>query len=383
MGYIAVKGGTEAIHNASELAEFYRVKGNTTPIDIKQIRAQMRLAIDKVMGEGGIYAPEYAAIALKQAEGDVFEAAFILRAFRTTLQRNFYSEVINTREMFVKRKISSSFREIPGGQVLGPTRDYIQRMLDTEKFSEDAKVLEEFLEYFDKKVEKEKLESTKIYGKVIDLLRSEGLLMPVDEDYDKTVKDVTREAVKFPAPRSVTLQMLARGETGGMMALAYSSMRGFGNVHGTIGELRYGSVKVIVTDGKGRKRYIGSINVTECEMITKVNTTKKTKVPYFSIGYGLVFGQNENKAICMSILDRGIRSNDSKSPANNQEFALYHTEGVEALGFTNHLKLPHYVTFQSGLNNLREAVKRNVEKVEEQNKVYKAMKQQKKEEVND
>ena len=85
----------------------------------------------------------------------------------------------------------------------------------------------------------------------------------------------------------------------------------------------------------------------------------------------------------MSILDRGIRSNDSKSPANNQEFALYHTEGVEALGFTNHLKLPHYVTFQSGLNNLREAVKRNVEKVEEQNKVYKAMKQQKKEEVND
>jgi alpha-D-ribose 1-methylphosphonate 5-triphosphate synthase subunit PhnI len=285
--------------------------------------------------------------------------------------------------MVVKRKISSSFREIPGGQVLGPTRDYIQRMLDTEKYNEDEKVLEEFLEYFDKKVDKEKLESTKIYGKVIDLLRSEGLLMPVDEDYDKTVKDVTREAVKFPAPRSVTLQMLARGETGGMLALAYSSMRGFGNVHGTIGELRYGSVKLMITDGKGRKRYIGSINVTECEMITKVNTSKKTKVPYFAIGYGLVFGQNENKAICMSILDRGIRSNDNKSPANNQEFALYHTEGVESLGFTNHLKLPHYVTFQSGLNNLREAVKRNIEKVEEENKVYKAMKQHKKEEFND
>ena len=136
MGYIAVKGGTEAIHNAGELAEFYRVKGETAPIDIKQIREQMRLAIDKVMGEGGIYAPEYAAIALKQAEGDVFEAAFILRAFRTTLQRNFYSETINTREMFVRRKISASFREIPGGQVLGPTRDYTQRTLDTAKASE-------------------------------------------------------------------------------------------------------------------------------------------------------------------------------------------------------------------------------------------------------
>ena len=42
MGYVAVKGGTEAIHNASELAEFYRVRGNTTPIDIAQVRSQMR-----------------------------------------------------------------------------------------------------------------------------------------------------------------------------------------------------------------------------------------------------------------------------------------------------------------------------------------------------
>jgi alpha-D-ribose 1-methylphosphonate 5-triphosphate synthase subunit PhnI len=284
----------------------------------------------------------------------------------------------------VKRKISSSFREIPGGQVLGATRDYIQRMLDTEIYNEDENAIEEFLGNFDKKLDKDKLESAKVYGKVIDLLHAEGLLMPVDENYDKTVKDVTREAVKFPAPRSVTLQMLARGETGSMMALAYSSMRGFGTGHGTIGELRYGSVNVQVTDVRGRKRYIGSINVTECEMITKVNTTKKTKVPYFAIGYGLVFGQNETKAICMSILDRGIRSKDNSSPANNQEFALYHTEGVEAVGFTNHLKLPHYVTFQSGLNNLREAVKRNIEKVEEDSKFYKAMKKQyKKEEVND
>src|ERR1044071_4587557 len=124
MGYVAVKGGTDAIHNAQELVEFYRLKDATDPIDVKQIQSQLRLAIDKVMGEGGVYAPEYAAIALKQSEGDVFEAAFILRAFPATLQRKFYSQTINTREMFVKRKISSSFREIPGGQILGPTRDY-------------------------------------------------------------------------------------------------------------------------------------------------------------------------------------------------------------------------------------------------------------------
>ncbi len=384
MGYVSVKGGVEAIENSKELVEFYRVKDRTKPLEIKQIQSQLRLAIDKIMGEGSLYAPEYAALALKQMEGDVLEAAFVLRAFRATLQRKYYSELISTRDMFVRRKISSSFREIPGGQVLGATRDYIQRMLDTEKYDEDEKTIERFLENFNKKIDKNKLERAKTYGKVIDLLRTEGLLMPVEENYDKTVKDVTREAVKFPAPRSVTLQMLARGETGSMMALAYSCMRGFGMGHGTIGELRYGSVKILVTDVKGRKRYIGSINVTECEMITKVNTSKKTKIPYFAIGYGLVFGQNETKAICMSILDRGIRSRDTSSPANNQEFVLYHSEGVEAMGFTNHLKLPHYVTFQSGLNNLRESVKRNALKAEEQNKFYQAIfKQSKKEKVND
>jgi alpha-D-ribose 1-methylphosphonate 5-triphosphate synthase subunit PhnI len=359
MGYVAVKGGTEAIHNASELAEFYRIKGDTTPIDIKQIRAQMRLAIDKVMGEGGIYAPEYAAIALKQAEGDVFEAAFILRAFRTTLQRNFYSEMINTREMFVKRKISSSFREIPGGQILGPTRDYTQRTLDTAKATETVNHIKEFLAEFDAKIDPEKLESISSFGKVIDILKNEGLLKPVDNNEDRRITDITREAIKFPAPRSARLQMMARAETGGLMALGYSSQRGFGSVHPTVGELRYGSIPVRVKDASGRTRYIGKIEVTECEMITGSKPGKKNTPPYFSIGYGLCFGHNETKVICMSTLDSAMRRPELGAPANDQEFVLYHTEGVEAMGFTNHLKLPHYVTFQSLLSNTRAAVERN------------------------
>jgi alpha-D-ribose 1-methylphosphonate 5-triphosphate synthase subunit PhnI len=359
MGYVAVKGGTEAIHNAGDLAEFYRVKGETSPIDIKQIREQMRLAIDKVMGEGGIYAPEYAAIALKQAEGDVFEAAFILRAFRTTLQRNFYSDTINTREMFVRRKISASFREIPGGQVLGPTRDYTQRTLDTSKATETDKDIKAFIADLEGKIDPEKLQGISTFDKVIDLLKNEGLLKPIDPTEDTTLKDITREAVKFPAPRSARLQMMARGETGGLMALGYSSMRGFGSVHPTVGELRYGTVPVSVKDAGGRKRYIGKIEVTENEMITGSKALKKNMPPYFTIGYGLCFGHNETKVISMSILDSAMRRPELGAPANDQEFVLYHTEGVEAMGFVNHLKLPHYVTFQSQLSNNRIAMERN------------------------
>jgi len=376
MAYVSVKGGADAIANAKELVEYYRLRYKTSPIEVNQIRTQLRLAVDKIMGEGSLYAPEYAALALKQMEGDVLESAFVLRAFRATLQRRYYSDIINTREMLVKRKISSSFREVPGGQVLGPTRDYTQRLMDADKYFETTESIEKFLKEFESKIDRNKMLEINTYDKVIDLLKREGLLMPVEESYNKTVKDVTREAIKFPAPRSVTLQMLARAETGGVMTMGYSSMRGFGDGHGTIGELRYGAVKVRITDPKGRKRYIGSIDVTECEMITKINTNKTTKVPYFAIGYGLVFGQNETKAICMSILDRGIRSGKKENPCNNQEFVLYHTEGVEAMGFTNHLKLPHYVTFQSGLNNLRESVKRNQQDQEEKTKLYRVISKQ-------
>jgi len=362
MGYVAVKGGSDAIHNSRELVEFYRLKDATTPLDIWQVRSQLRLAVDKVMGEGGLYGPEYAALALKQSEGDVFEAAFILRAFRATLQRKYYSLPINTREMFIKRKISSSFREIPGGQVLGPTRDYSQRMLDTHMADEESAHVRQFLESFAAKIDPARLAEITTYGKVIDLLKEEGLLKAVGNDEDTTLKDITREAIKFPAPRSARLQMLARAETGGLMALGYSSMRGFGSVHPTVGELRYGTVPVRVKDIKGRIRYIGKIEVTEAEMIAEMKSSSKKAIPYYSIGYGLCFGQNDTKAICMGILDRAMRSPDSSSPPNDQEFVLYHTEGIESLGFTNHLKLPHYVTFQSGLSNVRAAVQRNGEK---------------------
>jgi alpha-D-ribose 1-methylphosphonate 5-triphosphate synthase subunit PhnI len=359
MGYVAVKGGADAIHNSHELIEFYRLRNATTPIEIRQIQAQLRLSVDKVMGEGGLYAQEYAAIALKQAEGEVFEAAFIMRAFRTTLQRRFYSETINTREMFVKRKISASFREIPGGQILGPTRDYTQRILDTSKASETQEQIRSFLKSFHSKIDTTKLEGIKTFTKVIDLLKAEGLLKEMDEREDRSLIDITREAIRFPAPRSARLQMLARAETGGLMAMGYSSMRGFGTVHPTVGELRYGSVPVRIKDGSGRVRYVGKIEVTEAEMISNISKAKKNSVPKYTIGYGLCFGQNDTKVICMGILDTCMRSSNNSLPANDQEFVLYHTEGIESMGFTNHLKLPHYVTFQSGLSNMRAAAERN------------------------
>jgi alpha-D-ribose 1-methylphosphonate 5-triphosphate synthase subunit PhnI len=366
MGYVAVKGGQDAITNAADLVEFYRWRERPHPIDHEQFRPQFRLLIDKVMGEGSLYAPEHAALALQQVEGDVFEAAFILRAYRATLQRRYYSETIDTREMFVQRRISSAFREIPGGQILGPTRDYTQRLLNPAQMHLGLGPIETFLDGFKGRLDPARLKGVTTFGKVIDLLMAEGVMRrDMYPNEDRRLVDVTREAIKFPAPRSARLQMLARAETGGLMCLGYSSMRGYGDKHGTVGELRVGDVPVRLSDPRGRRRYLGRIKVTETEMIGRSPVKKKGSVPFLSVGYGLCFGQNETKGICMGMLDSALRVPNPQNPANNQEFVLYHTECVEAYGFTNHLKLPHYVTFQAGLQNLRDVVQRTAHKHEQ------------------
>ncbi len=363
MGYVAIKGGEDAIDNASRLVEYERLKSESPPLTIEQVKTQFRAGIDRIMGEGSLYAPEHAALALKQVEGCTLEGAFMLRAYRATLKRSYYSTILDTRSMRVERRISSAFREIPGGQILGPTRDYTVRLLNTDLASETFGSVKSFLEDIDSELQLSDEEAPRSFCKVVDMLKEQGILRPVDEDEEeekRRVVDVTREAIKFPAPRSAALQMLARAETGGIAALAYSSMRGFGSAHPTIGELRVGHVGVSVRDRRGRSRYIGRIRVTECEIVSKLKQKGKSSVPYMSLGYGLCFGHNETKAIGMGILDRSMRVAD-EHPANSQEFVLYHTEGIESYGFTNHLKLPHYVTFQSGLDNLRNAMKRRDE----------------------
>ncbi len=361
MGYVAVKGGQDAIENANKLVDYFRWKGRTEPIGVDQARTQMRLAVDRAMGEGSLYAPEHAALALLQVEGDSFEAAFHLRAYRATLERRYFSETLNTREMFVHRRISSTFREIPGGQILGPTRDYSFRLLNPALLNASLGSIETFIEGLREEVDPAKLHGMTTYKKVIDIFLNEGLMSRQPRpDEDRRVFDVTREAIKFPVPRSAVLQMLARSETGALMCMAYSTMRGFGDSHGTVGELRVGEVPVRIVDRRGRKRYVGKIKVTETEMVgggrrrsAQAGNRSGGEEPVLSIGYGLCFGQNETKGICMGMVESALRSPNPDNPANNQEFVLYHTEVIEAYGFTNHLKLPHYVTFQAGLESAR------------------------------
>ena len=352
MGYAAVSGGQEAISQVEELLRLLRSGGGSPPLEVNQLKDQQRLAVDRVMGEGSLYAPTIAALALKQAEGDGFEASLLVRAYRATQVRKYYSRPVDTSRMRIIRRISAAFQDVPGGQILGPTRDYTQRLLDFSLLEDERAAVRDFLERIGRVSANEKLPST--FPKVIELLRQEGLLAEAEPDSGRLV-DITRESLVFPCPRSAKLQSLARAETGAMVALAYSSIRGYGDIHPYLGELRVGHVPIYIDpSGEDSPVCAGWVLVTEAEVIAQYAEGEKGEIPRFTLGYGLCFGHNELKAIAMAILDRSTRSRaPDKAPAEDEEFVLYHTDGIESSGFVAHWKLPHFVTFQSAMDRLR------------------------------
>jgi alpha-D-ribose 1-methylphosphonate 5-triphosphate synthase subunit PhnI len=150
---------------------------------------------------------------------------------------------------------------------------------------------------------------------------------------------------------------MARGETGGLLSLAYSNMRGYGDVHPTIAELRVGYLPVEVPHPvSGEPMEIGEVLMTECEVVASHRIDPDSGQAYLTTGYGACFGHNETKAICMAILDRALdngRRFGVSNPSEDPEFVLMHVDGIDSMGFAIHYKMPHYVTFESDLDRAR------------------------------
>jgi alpha-D-ribose 1-methylphosphonate 5-triphosphate synthase subunit PhnI len=371
MGYVAVRGGTEAIEASIERLKYERLRKKRI-LDADAVEAGMRALVDQVMSEASLYDERVAALSIKQAEGSPEEAVFLMRAFRSTLPRRHCSLTIEAASMRVERRISASFKDVPGGQILGASCDYTHRLIDEglawESEEEAASWVAEYLERTEDAGREDRVPHT--LPSAIDYVRELGLIerRPLD---DAEPLDVTRKSIAFPTKRSERLQILSRGQTGAVTALGYAALRGYGaTLHPTVGELRVGSVEVYVPDpfaaagpAEGRAGrpedayYIGRIRLTEAETLVPVHSRgpEGERGISFDIGYGAAFGQNETKAIAMSVLDQCLESGDKRYPTQDEEFVLLHVDSVEATGFISHLKLPHYVTFQSKLDAARKS----------------------------
>ncbi|MBN1312775.1 MAG: carbon-phosphorus lyase complex subunit PhnI [Anaerolineae bacterium] len=340
MAYVAVRGGEQAIRQAEKL---YRALNHPFGAGlVHAIERCLPYLIDRVMGEGSVYAPDLAALAIAQSGGDLYEAVLLLRAYRSTLPRLSYAEPVTNETMFTVRRISAAFKDIPGGQILGPTLDYSHRILDLDILAGNDPP---------KDAEPEKAEDPALpaYPRVSDWQRLNGLLAPLPESEPPDpadLPDVTREPITFPAPRAHRLQSLARADTGGVLALGYAGMRGYGLTHPTVNEVRLAYADVRLRHPvTGVIFSAGRVRVSQTEVVG-------TKADELELGFAATMGWNEVKTISAAMLDMEMDREDVH-PAHTDEFVLYHTEAVEASGFCIHYKLPHYVTFNSSLDSIR------------------------------
>jgi alpha-D-ribose 1-methylphosphonate 5-triphosphate synthase subunit PhnI len=345
--YVAVKGGEKAIDAAhSWLAEERRGDTSVDELSIAQIREQLALAVNRVMAEGSLYDPDLAALAIKQSRGDLIEAIFLIRAYRTTLPRFGGSNPVDTNNMRCDRRVSATFKDAPGGQVLGPTFDYTHRLLDFA-LAADGEVPEA--------LQSEAAQAPTPH--IMEFLDKEDLIQ-TECFTEETPPDLTREPLELPANRSLRLQSLTRGDEGFILGMAYSTQRGYARNHAFVAELRIGKVPVEMDIPElGFAIEIGEIELTECETVNQFKGSK-TEPPQFTRGYGLVFGMCERKAISMALVDRALRwkelgEDNLGAPAQDEEFVLYHSDNIQATGFLEHIKLPHYVDFQSELELVR------------------------------
>ncbi|RBI68334.1 carbon-phosphorus lyase complex subunit PhnI [Roseovarius sp. TE539] len=345
--YVAVKGGEAAIDNAHAwLAEERRGDVAVADLSVDQIREQLGLAVNRVMSEGSLYDAGLAALAIKQARGDMIEAIFLIRAYRTTLPRFGASRPVDTGEMLCDRRISATFKDVPGGQLLGPTFDYTHRLLNF-RLAADGEAPE---------APQADCGADSV-PHVTGFLNREGLIQ-TEEDDAQDPPDLTREPMELPASRALRLQALTRADEGFVLGLAYSTQRGYARNHAFVGELRIGAVTVEMDIPElGFAIEIGEITLTECETVNQF-TGSRTEPAQFTRGYGLVFGQTERKAISMALVDRALRwkelgEEDQGAPAQDEEFVLMHADNIQATGFLEHIKLPHYVDFQSELELVR------------------------------
>ena len=340
MAYVATRGGERAIEQAERL---YRAQmGTITPARVAEIAHALPNLVDRVMGEASLYAPELAALALAQAGGDLYEAILLLRAWRTTQPRLQVAEPVRQDETFTHRRISAAFKDIPGGQVLGPTLDYSHRLLATGVLTGQ--------DFVPSPVAPAAHPAPASHPSLADWQRAQGLIAPVTaQEVDKdAIPDITREPLLFPATRAHTLQSLARADTGGVLALGYAAMRGYGNAHPTVNELRLSEAEVQVRHPRGTLFSAGRVRTSQAEVVTTKGGAG------LKLGFAATLGWNEVKVIAAATLDLNAADAPKGSPVN-EEFVLYHTEPVEASGFCIHFKLPHYVTFQSALDALRGA----------------------------
>ncbi|KIF72853.1 hypothetical protein QR77_00200 [Streptomyces sp. 150FB] len=372
----------EAVTAAERLVEEAGRDRRSPWLELEQIAERLPLAVDRAMGESGLWAPELAARAIRQAQGDPLEAAQLIRAHRSTLPRLGRGLPVSTDELRVTRRISSAFRNPPGGQVLGRTLDYVGRLLDLLPEDEGRSRVsgstaagganghdhsghqhlheqprqqarqgsEEHTHGLGTPVSAPAASVERTPANLLSVLRGMDVVRPVGAAADPAPYDVTRTPARSDAPRSAWLQTMARADTGSLMHMWYgNSLRSGG--HEIPGEVRHGTLSLSVPHPyTGQPVAVTRVRVSEVQTFHSVARAGEL-ARTLDVGYGLCLGHNDRKAISMAGLDLLLVHHEPDSAIHRE--VLFTLDGMDSTGYARHLKLPHHAEFRSLVERAR------------------------------
>lgn len=336
--------GLAAIEAAERLVVRHQDQDPSRPLELDQLTGRLRILVDQIMSEGGLWDEATSARALRQAEGDTFEAVALVRSFRLSLPRLSTTPVVDVGELTVLRRIVPAYRTPPGRQILGRTRDYMSRILVRDR---PAKPVDAEVQPSQRQDEEHGADESVSHGRLYALLKAQDMVVPRAAPGDPDPIDVVRAPRALGQDRSARLALLARAETAALVLNWYTHYLESGNyAHGAIsGEVRTGRLPVRVTNPlTGGAVHVGEVRVTEAESIEDLDRSDED-ISRFDIGYGLSFGQNERKAMAMASLDIVLERDRGRTGLEQR--VLRTADGMDAHGLLEHLKLPHYVTFRA------------------------------------
>ncbi|HEY2702987.1 MAG TPA: carbon-phosphorus lyase complex subunit PhnI [Candidatus Dormibacteraeota bacterium] len=332
--YTTVLDQTGAIAAAARLARDGAAPVAAGEAGVDDLCALLPLLVDQVAAEAGVAEPRICARALRQARGDVARAVSLVRAWAATLPR-LAGCTVAAGGMRPLRRITPAFVDPPGGQYLGATLDYAQRLLDLDEDPGPAAGVE------GGPAPEPAAPPPRCFPRALEGLERGGLVAAAGGD-----------------DRGDLRGRLARGETGAMTALAYSGIRGYGQRSDpTLVELRQGTLSVSVTHPlSGEPVRVGELVATSAEVVL-YRVHDGVADPRLTVGVGGTCGRVERRAISAALLDANcarasLDSDAAPPPCDDREFLETVLDGQEAAGFVEHLKLPHHVTFTSDLERL-------------------------------
>jgi alpha-D-ribose 1-methylphosphonate 5-triphosphate synthase subunit PhnI len=170
-------------------------------------------------------------------------------------------------------------------------------------------------------------------------------LVPAPNDGDGD--DPARTVLMPPFTRASRLAMLARGETGALVALAALILGR--RQEAVMVELTVGIAAIRVPHPRtGIACTVAEVPITEVEVVLDADVDGR---PGLATGWGASLGTVERRAISLALLDGAMEADgELREPLTlDEQTVIAATDGPATNGFVEHLRLPHYASFAAYL----------------------------------